>query len=182
MTKNQHVKPDAPISEKKVWSLEQCKVDAEKYASRTEFSVQSGKVYAYAYKQGWLDQCCSHMVQKKKTNGYWTKSRCAEAAKKYQTRTEFSQEEESAYTIAKRNDWLDEICTHMERQGNSNQRKIYVFEFSDNHAYVGLTWNPEERYKSHTEQRGPVFKHIQKTGSPYDFKLISDGHAKSLTF
>lgn len=44
---------------------------------------------------------------------YWTKERCREAAKKYQTRTEFNRAEIGAYEAARKAGWLDEICIHM---------------------------------------------------------------------
>ena len=46
-------------------------------------------------------------------SGYWTKERCALEAKKYKSRTELQQSSSSAYSIAHRNGWLEEITTHM---------------------------------------------------------------------
>ena len=51
----------------------------------------------------------------------------------------------------------------MEIKGNLHNRLIYVYEFSDNHAYVGLTFDIKERNRIHTE-KGSVYKHILKTG------------------
>jgi len=155
----------------KNWTLEKCKAEAKKFKNRTAFKVQSGSAYAFAYKNGWLDECCSHMVRKQQPAGYWTKHRCANVAKKCNTRTEFSEKYSSAYTVAKRNGWLEEICGHMLRPGNSTERIIYAFEFSDNCAYIGLTWKPEERYQHHMK-KGPVFKHIRDSCSKYKFKLL----------
>jgi len=47
-------------------------------------------------------------------NGYWTKERCAEEAKKHKTRTEFQRNSSGAYSAALENSWLDQICSHME--------------------------------------------------------------------
>lgn len=46
-------------------------------------------------------------------NNYWTLERCAEVARKYETKTEFSQANRSVYSTAHRNGWLDQICEHM---------------------------------------------------------------------
>jgi len=113
------------------------------------------------------------MVRSKQPDGYWTKNRCASVAKKCTTRTEFIKKYSSAYTAAHRNNWLEEICSHMLRSGNSTERIIYVFEFSDGNAYIGLTWKPEERYQQHMKN-GPVFKHILESRSKYEFKILSD--------
>jgi len=63
----------------------------------------------------------------------------------------------------------------MERQGNFEFRKIYVFEFEDHHAYVGLAKNPKEREKQHlSEINSGVYKYIDATGSKYVFKELTD--------
>lgn len=155
------------------WTLNQCKTEAKKFKSRTAFRVQSASAYNVAYKNGWLDECCSHMTPKKQTDGYWTRNQCASVAKKCTTRTEFNEKYSSAYTAAHRNNWLDEICGHMLRQGNLSERMVYAFEFSDGHAYIGLTWKPDERYSSHLKE-GPVFRHIRDDCSKYEFKVVSE--------
>lgn len=47
---------------------------------------------------------------------------------------------------------------------------IYAYEFTDRHAYVGLTFLPKERHAQH-QQRGPVFEHIQ-TCPEYSYKIV----------
>lgn len=49
----------------------------------------------------------------KQKNGYWTYEACAEAAKKFQFRSEFQNQEKGAYLKALRAGWLDKICAHM---------------------------------------------------------------------
>lgn len=44
---------------------------------------------------------------------FWIKSRCHEEALKYKSRNEFHINSSSAYNSAYKNDWLDEICSHM---------------------------------------------------------------------
>lgn len=156
------------------YSLDGCKKEGLKFKTRTEFKVQSGSIYSYAYKMGWLEECCTHMAEKRKPNGYWTKETCHEVAKKYTTRTEFSIDAGGAYTIAKRNDWLDEICSHMTVVGDKKHRAIYVFEFQDRHAYVGLSYNIKERKQQHlNNQKSPVYRHREKT-LEYTFKNLTD--------
>ena len=48
-----------------------------------------------------------------KPHGYWTKEKCQEEAFKYQTRTEFRDNSASAYRIAIKKNWLNDICDHM---------------------------------------------------------------------
>lgn len=46
-------------------------------------------------------------------HGQWTKKACAKEAKKYFRRVDFQRGSPSAYVIARKNGWLDDICQHM---------------------------------------------------------------------
>ena len=50
----------------------------------------------------------------------------------------------------------------MEYLGNKFKRCVYVYEFSNNVAYVGLTFNMNSREQQH-KKRGPVFQHSKLT-------------------
>ena len=47
---------------------------------------------------------------KKKKKPIWTKERCREEALKYTTRKDFLNNSASAYRIAQRKGWLEEVC------------------------------------------------------------------------
>ncbi len=150
---------------------------AKKFKHRIDFYNQDRKAYDSAHARGLLDKICAHMERLVKPVGYWTKERCQKEAKKYKTKEEFRKGNKSAHGAAQKNGWLDEICSHMEAQGNWFNRKIYAFTFSDGYAYIGLTQDPEDRYKQHTspqERNTPVYKHLQKTGSTFEYKLLTD--------
>jgi hypothetical protein len=95
------------------WTKEKCQEEALKYNSRSEFKKNSGSVYNVSWKNGWLDEICSHMVELHKPNNYWTKERCQEEALKYNSRSEFRKNSGSVYNTSWKNGWLDEICSHM---------------------------------------------------------------------
>ena len=97
-------------------------------------------------------------------NTKWTKEKCQEEALKYKTRTKFSRRSSRAYEVARKNNWLNEMCSHMIRFGNKMFRCIYVYEFSDNCAYVGLTYNLQKRNINRKLQNNDaVTKHISET-------------------
>ena len=101
---------------------------------------------------------------KKKPTGYWTYERCKEEALKYKYRYEFDKNNCTAYRTALRNKWLD-LFDHMERIGNKVKRLLYVYEFSDNHCYIGLTGNKNRRHLDHFKDKdSSVNKHYIKTG------------------
>jgi predicted GIY-YIG superfamily endonuclease len=54
-------------------------------------------------------------------------------------------------------------------------RGIYVFEFEDNYAYVGLTYNFKKRYSEHINDINcVVYKHIEETKSIPKFIQLTD--------
>lgn len=157
------------------FTLEECKKEALKFSDRTAFKVQSGSIYSYAYKLGWLNDICVHMSIKKKENGFWTKNQCLKEATKYKTRSEFSIGSSSAYSIAKRNNWLDEICSNMAAVGNKLNRAIYSFEFSNRYVYVGLSYKVEMRKYQHlNEKKSPVFKFLKETNEYFQHKFLTN--------
>ena len=127
----------------------------------------------------------------KKPNGFWTKERCRKEALKYKSRNDFRKGVGSnwAYRISLKNNWMNDICTHMSVIGNLYKRCIYSFEFADNNVYVGLTYNFDNRVKTHyKDNKSQVYKHIKLTNlTPKIFKLtnyidVSDAKIKELEF
>ena len=86
-------------------------------------------------------------------------------ALKYKTKKEFSEKDKTAYKMAHKRGWIDEICIHMEILGNKYNRCIYSYEFPDNCVYVGLTCNIDERDRQRKlNKHDQVTKHINETG------------------
>lgn len=98
-----------------------------------------------------------------KTN--WDFENCAKEALKYKTKIEFKKNSPSAYVISNRNNWMNLISQHMQPVGNKYYRCIYAYEFSDNHVYVGLTYNLNERQKNRDSHKNDaVTRYINKIG------------------
>ncbi len=148
------------------WTLESCKKEALKYITKTEWAKKSSGSYDTAWSNNWIDLCSTHMniLWKKK----WTLELCKEDALKYTTKIEWSKKSRKAYDAAHSHKWINECCKHMIPLGSSHKRLIYVFEFSDKSAYIGLTFNSNQRKKEHIDlklkKRTAVGKYIEKTG------------------
>ncbi len=85
----------------------------------------------------------------------WDMRSIKSEAKKYKSRTEFARKSGGGYMYAREKGILDDICKHMKEKGNSFTRMIYAYEFSDNHVYIGLTFNEKKRKSEHlTDGRG----------------------------
>jgi predicted GIY-YIG superfamily endonuclease len=135
--------------------------------TRKDFRIKSPSAYSTVVSKGWLEEVCKYLPGSK-PKGYWTKERCLEEALKYKTRVDFERNSISACVTARKNKWIDEICSHMIFIGNRYKRCIYAIEFSDNHVYVGLTYNIEARFRNHLRtdksNRSSVRYHIDITG------------------
>ena len=90
------------------WNKETCYEEAKKYSTRSEFQQGCGRAYTVACKNKWLDNYDwfnRPVVYNKK----WTYETCYEEAKKYSTRNEFKKGCGSAYNVACKNGWMDEL-------------------------------------------------------------------------
>ena len=58
----------------------------------------------------------------------------------------------------------------------SSHRAVYVFEFSNGTAYVGLSYNIQRRYRSHvTEGNSPVYNYIRtRPNIKFQFRQLSE--------
>jgi hypothetical protein len=154
------------------WTYERCKDEALKYKTKKDYKKNSIRSYYAATRKHWIDNICSHMP-----NRYYkfSKGECLTEALKYRTKTEFRTKSVSIFGCSVKNNWIDEICSHMNPVGNKYNRCIYAAEFSDNHVYVGLTYNIDKRIKDHLKRRkSAIYKHIIKTGIQPEFKKITD--------
>ena len=95
----------------------------------------------------------------------YSKEVCHKAALQCKYRSEFAKKFNGEYFAALRNDWLDEICSHMIVVGNHYKRCIYAYEFPNieeqNYVYVGLTDHIPQRDLVHG-RKGAVFSFCKK--------------------
>ena len=101
---------------KQKWTKEKCREAALKCKYRNEFRKKHSGAYSACRTNNWLDEVCSHMDQKVKPTGYWTKDRCREAALECKSRSDFEKKYSGAYRVCYKNKWLDEVCIHMEQK------------------------------------------------------------------
>jgi hypothetical protein len=105
----------------------------------------------------------------------WSYELLKEEALKYKTIKEFILNSPNGYAACIRRKIIKELTAHMEPLGHRFSRLVYVYEFPDKHAYVGLTYNKDKRHGEHMRDgRGPVCKHIKSTGNIPVYKMVSD--------
>ena len=154
------------------WTYERCKEEALKYKTKKDFRENS-HAHDVIKKNNWWGELCSHITSPNRDWGFYTYDNCKILALKYNTRTDMDNGEPLAYRNILENKWYD-LMNHMKYKTTNRKRYIYSFEFSDNSVYVGLTFNLEQRKKSHlNDESSTVYKHIQKNKN-YNFKIITE--------
>ena len=94
-----------------IWTHEKCLMEAKKFDGRHAFQRGNSSAYSYAYKNGILDEICSHMKIK---NIQWTNEMLAKEAKKYPNKSSFQRGHAVAYTTSQRRGFPNGMCDHME--------------------------------------------------------------------
>jgi very-short-patch-repair endonuclease len=95
--------------------LENCIQEAKNHQTRTAWQKANPLSYRTAAKNGWLEQCCAHMLVIKRQDGYWTLERCKEQALKYKTKVEWRLTDRASFSRANKQGWLEDCCSHMEK-------------------------------------------------------------------
>lgn len=145
------------------WSKAECRKRALLYKFKKDFKEYDPIAYQKAHSKGWLNEICAHMEEIIKPANHWHKEKCAECAFECSSRSEFKKRFNSAYIASRKNGWIDEICSHMKPLGNTYKRYIYVYEFVDNIAYIGLTFDFEARKKGRENKKDSVWQKTQNT-------------------
>src|ERR1035437_807011 len=104
----------------KKWFLENCRIEATKYSTRSAFQKNSSSAYQAALKNKWLDEICEHMTY---LCFPWTKEDVFKETKKYKTISEFQKKCSGGYKAAVRFCILYEACSHMPKMSLSLQQK-----------------------------------------------------------
>ena len=95
-----------------------CIEEALKYNTSGEWSKNSSASYSSSRRNGWLDECTTHMLktrENRKPSGYWTKERCIEESLKHDTKSEWLKNSAGSLNRAKLNGWYDECTKHMKK-------------------------------------------------------------------
>jgi len=149
---------------------------AKKYATFPELRKGDTAAFDAMQRNGWVEELCQHMLPEKEEIPL-TFETCAEAASKYTCRSDFQNSiiDRRYYSYARHHGFLDDICSHMQTRHTRKTRCIYAAEFSDNCAYIGLTYNHERRWAAHLhDEDSAIYRHIQITGLQPSFNIVHD--------
>ena len=127
---------------KRKWTPETCYNEAKKYKTKVEFHRNSAGAFKFAYDKGLIKEY-DWFEELKKSNGYWTRERCEEEARKYKTKGEFLKGCSAAHHASVVNGWLDNYDWLIDHRIDIIKDRIdcvYVYIFEETKAaYVGRT-------------------------------------------
>ena len=89
-----------------------------------------------------------------KNETFWSYEKCYNIAKQYKYKIDFKINDKNAYSKSVEEKWIENFDWLIERNISSDDRTIYVYEFSDGAAYVGLTNWLEHRDFQHRWEKG----------------------------
>jgi len=99
------------------WTKEAVSQSAKGFKTQAAWKKEHGGAWRKAVHMGWMQEVCAHMdfmdESKIKPQGYWTKARVLESAKKYGTQAEWNKAETSAVGVANKKGWINEATAHM---------------------------------------------------------------------
>lgn len=152
---------------------------ASQFDLRVDFAKANPSIYTIACRRGILDHVCRHMKRlrpkrEEKPKEYWTREEAKAALDQCDTKKEFRERFPRAYSHAVRHGYWKEISDGKETLGDFYLRRIYIFEFSDHHAYVGLSCDPNRRQVEHMRKSSPVGDYILNHDVDWDFNVITD--------
>jgi predicted GIY-YIG superfamily endonuclease len=145
-----------------------CIEEVKKYASKSDVYKNDQAVYTKLSKFGLLDELFPNGQRKP-----YTYEECKLYASKCQTRNEFKKRFNGPYSRARSKNWLDSITGHMTKVGTLKKRLIYLYVFSDNSVYVGLTFNIKKRIEGH-KNKGTVYKKSKELNEWIEPQIITD--------
>lgn len=112
------------------WTKERVFEEARKYRTKKEFERKCHQPYKVTIKNGWFSEM-DWFEEKCKPAGYWTKEHVFEEARKYNTKVDFLKGCASAYSVARKNNWFNEMVWFtMNRRPNGYWTKENIFKES----------------------------------------------------
>lgn len=154
------------------WTKERIFEEAKKYKTRTEFQKGNPTAYGKAHINDWLKEMTWFIYKDRKPNGYWNnKERVFAEARKYETKREFEKGCTTAYQVAHKKGWIDEMTWFIEGRIKLLSQKndsVYRYFFKEtNSIYVGRTLmtRQNERDNEHMfDKDDTVYKYAKKNG------------------
>lgn len=102
------------------YTLEQVVEICKTHPNRSSLEKKMPGVFKYVQRNNLLNEL---FPMKNKPPGHWTKENCLNESLKYTSRKDFMNGSNGAYSAARGNKWLDDICLHMNKRELNEKEK-----------------------------------------------------------
>jgi len=145
------------------WTKEKVISIARKYTCYHQFKKKERFAYQASLRLKMTKELSKLLTRKIKPLGYWTDQKLLETALQYETLRDFRQNNSSAYnTLSRKPHLYRKVKQKMKKLGHKYKRALYVFEFGDKSAYIGITYDYQKRYNEHMNSNKTI---IEKTNN-----------------
>jgi len=139
-------------------TYEHCLQIAKLYNYQKDFRIGHRGVYQTAWKKGWLDDICSHMIYLKEE---WTFEKVKESALKYKNTRDWISGDHKAEATARFQGWVSLVTGHFEKLKDSKRSKIEILKILKDDLENGtLNFQPslfEKRLHAYCAPSGPCY-------------------------
>ena len=141
---------------KTFWTKENCREEAKKYKTRSEFSFKCNRAYRISLDNGWLDEFGFSLNKK------YTKEKCARIAAECEGRSDFKEKYPDEFKAASRGGWLSEFFgkknisdtkTFNNIKGkytsptNLKEKSPYMYKYAEQRGWLGILF-PQSKSKA----------------------------------
>lgn len=156
------------------YSDEQIISEGERYDSPSDFIKHNKTFYTYATKRKLTKQI---KYKKGYKITYYSDEDILNEGAKHDNPEHFRLNKPKIYASAVARELCSKIQYKEGRLGNRLKRLVYLYTFSDNHFYVGTTYNKKKREQEHSQNgKTAVSKHKRKTGLVPTKTILTDGY------
>lgn len=146
---------------------------ARKCSTITQFIKTYSAAYKSAKDNHWVEELSAHMEKYHVT--HWNEETILLEALKHNSISEIQKNGRGCYIAIRKFGMIDIVKSLYHTYGNRMHRCIYAYEFSDNHVYVGLTYNLSERNRARFRNENDAVKlHMEETGLIPELKQLTD--------
>lgn len=121
-----HLSNNLKLSNGDLFSRDFIMKEATRYSTLEDFRLNCPQFFEICRRNDWLADIYLIMNSPRGPNEMWDKGACNVEAKKYSNRSDFQSHNRAVYEVSLQNNWLDDICAHMQSSKSISNAQAQV--------------------------------------------------------
>ena len=163
------------------WNEERCRIEAQKYKTKAQFSKGSPGAYSSAKRNGWLnnyDWFVDGNIEASKQRIKWNYESCYALAKTCSKKSEMRSKNSRAFKVARDNGWLPDYVWFMSDYDVRHQPKPMRVKWTyEKCREIALKYNTLSKF---AKENGSVYTVSKRHGWLDDFDWLKRGMASTV--